>query len=224
MPGIPPVVVRESGFMYVPGHFALTDDESLDVVARRALGTVVVAGPEGFEASPLPWVLRRDRGVHLAGHVAASNPLVDCIGEGVAAIVLVDLVDGYVSPTWYPAKAEHGRVVPTWNYVTVQLHGTLTLHRDDAWVRELVTELTDQHERSMLAPWAVTDAPATYLDSMLRGIVGVELRVDRVVGKAKLSQNRSAADVAGVRAGLERVGADGLAHEMAADATEETPA
>ena len=214
--------VRESGGMYVPAHFALTDDESLDVVARRGFGTVVVAGPDGFEATPLPWVIRRDREVRLAGHVASSNPLVGRIGEGVAAIVLVDLVDGYVSPSWYPSKAEHGRVVPTWNYVTVQLHGTLTLRRDEAWVRALVTELTDLHERSMPTPWAVTDAPSAYLDSMVRAIVGVELHVDRVVGKAKLSQNRSSVDVAGVVAGLERIGASTLVHEMSARAAKES--
>ncbi len=214
--------VRESVAMYVPAHFALTDDEALDVVARRGFGTVVVAGPDGFDATPLPWVIRRDGEVRLAGHLAASNPLVGRIGDGLAAIVLIDLVDGYVSPSWYPSKAEHGRVVPTWNYVTVQLHGALTLHRDDAWVRELVTELTELHEGSMPTPWAVTDAPPAYLDAMVRAIVGVELRVDRVVGKAKLSQNRSAADALGVRAGLQHVGGDALAHEMAAHAKEES--
>jgi transcriptional regulator len=184
---------------------------------------VAVAGPDGFEATPLPWVLRRDHEVCLAGHVSVSNPLVSRIGDGVAAIVVVDLVDGYVSPSWYRSKAEHGRVVPTWNYVTVQLHGTLVLRRDPTWVRELVSELTDLHERSMPSPWDVTDAPADYLDAMLRGIVGVEVCVDRVVGKAKLSQNRSSADVGGVLAGLERIGAGALAHEMAMRVTQEEP-
>jgi transcriptional regulator len=126
-----------------------------------------------------------------------------------------------VSPSWYPSKADHGRVVPTWNYVTVHLHGTLVLHRDADWTRRVVTELTDLHERSTdrtttAEPWSVADAPATYIDSMLRGIVGVELRVERVVGKAKLSQNRTAADADGVRVGLARAGADDLVHEMAA--------
>lgn len=214
--------MRESGVVYVPAHFAISEDEALDVVARRGFGTVVVAGTDGFEATPLPWLLRREPVVRLAGHVAVSNPLVGCIGDGAAAVVLVDLVDGYVSPTWYPSKAEHGRVVPTWNYVTVQLHGTLRLQRDEAWVRELVTDLTGVHEGSMPTPWAVTDAPPTYLDSMVRAIVGVELHVERVVGKAKLSQNRSSVDSTGVRAGLEGVGAVDLAHEMARWAKEDT--
>ncbi len=210
--------------MYLPGHFAMTDEQALDAVERRGFGTVVVASDGGFEATPLPWLLRRDgASVRLAGHLAAANPLLSLIGDGVPAMVLVDVVDGYVSPSWYPSKREHGRVVPTWNYVTVQLHGTLVAHRNADWVRSVVTELTDRHERVLAEPWSVADAPDAYVQSMLRAIVGVELVVDRVIGKAKLSQNKTAADAAGVRNELAAAGSTRLADEMTAHATEEEP-
>jgi transcriptional regulator len=210
--------------MYVPGHFAMTDEQALDAVERRGFGTVVVMHEGAFEATPMPWLLRREGTGRLVGHVAAANPLVSSVGDGAPAMVLFDLVDGYVSPSWYPTKREHGRVVPTWNYVTVQVHGTLTVHRDAAWVRSLVTELTDRHEQARVEPWSVADAPEAYVQSLLRAIVGVELSIDRVVGKAKLSQNKAAGDVAGVRRGLAAEGAHALAHEMTAHAVgEDTP-
>jgi transcriptional regulator len=216
--------MRESEPMYVPGHFAMTDEQALDAVERRGFGTVVVAHDGSFEATPLPWLLRRDGTDRLVGHLAAANPLVSLVGDGVPAMVLFDLLDGYVSPSWYPSKREHGRVVPTWNYVTVHVHGTLTVHRDAGWVRALVTELTDRHELPRAEPWAVTDAPDTYVQSLLRAIVGVELTIDRVVGKAKLSQNKSTADAAGVRDALTAAGAHTLAREMTAHAVEEETA
>ena len=114
--------------------------------------------------------------------------------------------DGYVSPSWYPSKAEHGRVVPTWNYLTAQVYGRLVVHEDAEWLRALVTRLTDAPRgpahRSARGRWSVTDAPATFLDGQLRAIVGVELVISRIEAKAKLSQNRPAADQAGVLAGL----------------------
>jgi transcriptional regulator len=199
----------------------MPDDEALDVVARRGFGTVVVAGADGFEATPLPWLVRHEPDVRLVGHVAVANPIVAAVGAGTPAVVVFDLVDGYVSPSWYPSKADHGRVVPTWNYVTVHLHGRLVVRRDADWTRRVVTELTDRHERSpgrapADRPWSVSDAPAAYIDSMLRGIVGVEMVVERVAGKAKLSQNRSDTDATGVQDGLTRSGGSRLAREMAA--------
>ncbi len=114
----------------------------------------------------------------------------------------------YISPSWYAAKAEHGRVVPTWNYSSVHLTGTVTVHDDPEWVRDAVTRLTDRHEQPRAEPWAVTDAPETYVDKNLKAIVGIELTVAKVEAKAKLSQNRSEDDQAGVVAGLAADGAD----------------
>ena len=136
------------------------------------------------------------------------------LSEPVDAIVLVDGPDGYVSPSWYPSKSESGEVVPTWNYVSVHLHGRLSVVHDAEWLREMVESLTVRYESEREQPWSVDDAPADYLDRMLRGIVGVEFVVERVEGKAKLSQNRSEADRAGVIAGLRAEGADGLLDEM----------
>ena len=111
--------------------------------------------------------------------------------------------DGYVSPAWYPAKREHGRVVPTWNYVLLAVHGTLRVHDDADWTRDVVERLTRAHEGGRAEPWAVSDAPEPYIAGQLRAIVGIEVEIDHVEAKWKLSQNRSAADVAGVIAGLE---------------------
>jgi transcriptional regulator len=123
---------------------------------------------------------------------------------------MFDLVDGYVSPTWYPSKAEHHQVVPTWNYVSVHVHGSVRVVDDVHWLRDQVGRLTERFEDDMPYPWAVSDAPDDFIAKMLKGIVGLEFHVDRVEGKAKLSQNRSDADRAGVIAGLNAVGDDEL--------------
>jgi transcriptional regulator len=137
----------------------------------------------------------------LLGHVARPNDQwrAEPVGE---ALVIVRGPDAYVSPAWYAAKAEHGRVVPTWNYVTAHVYGELVVHDDPAWVEDVVRRLTAKHEAGRADPWSVDDAPPAFVAGQLRAIVGVELRITRIEGKAKLSQNRSAADRAGVVAGL----------------------
>ncbi len=125
------------------------------------------------------------------------------IGE---ALVIVRGPDAYVSPSWYASTAEHGRVVPTWNYVTAHVYGQLVIHDDPDWVDALVRRLTDRHEADSPRPWSVDDAPASFIAGQLRAIVGVELVISRVDARAKLSQNRSAADIAGVIVGLEAAG------------------
>ena len=120
----------------------------------------------------------------------------------VEALAIVRGPDAYVSPSWYPSKADHGRVVPTWNYLTAHVYGELVVHDDAAWVEDLVRRLTAKHEATTAHPWSVDDAPAGYVAGQLRAIVGLELRIARIEAKAKLSQNRSAADVDGVVAGL----------------------
>jgi transcriptional regulator len=211
--------------MHLPAYFRIDDpDECLDIVARRAAGTLVVAGVNGFEASLLPWlVCRTSNGdAVLQGHVAKGNPLVDMIVDGTPALVTFDLVDGYVSPSWYPSKSEHHRVVPTWNHVSVHVHGTVCTVRDATWLRDLVGRLTDEHEADMNEPWSVDDAPPEYVTAMLQGVVGLEVRIDRLEGKAKLSQNKNAADRAGVVRGLSAVGDDELWGAMTVYTTEET--
>ncbi|HEY0936752.1 MAG TPA: FMN-binding negative transcriptional regulator [Trebonia sp.] len=141
----------------------------------------------------------------LHGHLARNNPQWK-LGSAGEALVIVRGPDAYISPGWYAAKAEHGRVVPTWNYVTAQVYGRLVVHDDPAWTEDLVRRLTVKHEAYREYPWSVDDAPRPYIEGQLRAIVGVELEITRIEAKAKLSQNRPAADIDGVTAGLRERG------------------
>jgi len=189
--------------MYVPAHFAMNEAAVQRMLAAPGAADLVTATPSGLQATLLPFVYDPDVGEHgaLLGHLARSNDQwrAEVLGE---ALVILRGPDAYVSPGWYPSKAEHGRVVPTWNYVTVHVHGRLVVHDDPQWVDALVRRLTNQHEAERSAPWSVDDAPSAYVAGQLRAIVGVELVIARIEAKAKLSQNRPAADIDGVVAGL----------------------
>jgi transcriptional regulator len=185
--------------MYVPAHFQATAEQLRAMLADPGLVELVTPGPDGLVATPLPMLYLPgsdpdDLGV-LQGHVARNNPhwraATAATGESLA---ILRGPDAYVSPTWYPSKAEHGRVVPTWNYLAVHVHGRLVTHESADWLRDLVTRLTTVHEAAVGSSWQPTDAPAAYLDGQLRAIVGVELLISRIEAKAKLSQNRPAAD------------------------------
>lgn len=195
--------------MYIPDHFRETRPEVLhDAVRRIGFATLVTLD---LEANLLPMLLD-DAGTVLRGHVARANPVWKQ-GDGPALALFLG-PHGYVSPNWYPSKAEHGKAVPTWNYLAVQARGTLRWTHDLDQLRGLVTELTDRHESERPEPWAVSDAPAGYTDALLRAIVGFELSVESLEGKWKLSQNRDAADRIGVREGLSREGRGDLAESM----------
>lgn len=187
--------------MYVPAHFALDDDAVQAMLDRPGAAELVTCGPDGPEATLLPFVRDPARGV-LLGHFARNNDHWTRV-DGRTGLVIVRGPDSYVSPTWYASKAEHGRVVPTWNYVTAHVHGRVTVHDDVAWTTDVVRRLTELHEGGR---WRMEDAPERFVAGQLRAIVGVEVRIERVVAKAKLSQNRPAADVDGVIAGLREVG------------------
>jgi transcriptional regulator len=190
--------------VYLP-HFNRMEDAEvgafLDSVATAELVTV---GADGYPVATLMPFLRD--GDRVLMHMARGNAHWQAIEPGTPALAIVAGAQAYVSPAWYATKREHGRVVPTWNYSAVHLVGTVTVHDDPEWVRRAVTRLTDRHELPRDEPWAVTDAPATYIDKQLRAIVGLEMTVERVEAKAKLSQNRSEADRTGVVAGLRREG------------------
>ncbi len=192
--------------LYVPRFNVRDVDDVRPFVAAVGTAQLVTVGADGVpDATFLPVLWEGDR---LVGHLARANAHGRRIVEGSPALVVVTGPDTYVSPSWYAAKAEHGRVVPTWNYSTVHLRGTVRVHDDAEWVRGLVTRLTERHEGPRAEPWAVSDAPADYLEKNLRPIVGVEVVVESVEAKAKLSQNRSDADRAGVAAGLAADGRD----------------
>jgi transcriptional regulator len=189
--------------MYVPAHFAAGDAAVRDLLARSRAADLVTPTAAGLVATFLPFVHDPAVGEHgaLLGHVARNND--HWRAEPVAeSLAIVRGPDAYVSPGFYPSKAEHGRVVPTWNYVTVHVHGRLVVHDDPAWLEDVVRRLTTVHEAAEAAPWSVDDAPRPFVEGQLRAIVGVELLVTRLEAKAKLSQNRPPADVEGVVAGL----------------------
>lgn len=191
--------------LYVPRYHVMDADDVRPFVDAVGTAQLVTVGEDGLpDATFLPVLWDGDR---LVGHLARANPHWRRIVGGSAALAVVTGPDAYVSPGWYATKAEHGRVVPTWNYSVVHLRGRVLVHDDPGWVRGLVTRLTDRHESGRAEPWAVTDAPPDYIDTNLRPIVGVELVVATVEAKAKLSQNRSDEDRAGVAAGL---AADGV--------------
>ncbi len=194
--------------MYVPRFNALDDDAAIRaMVTHIGAGDLVTTGEDGYPlVTRLPVVWDGDR---LVLHIARANPHWRSIpSDGdVPALAVVTDAEAYVSPAWYATKAEHGRVVPTWNYSAVQITGRVRRFEDAEWIRRAVTMLTEQHESLRAEPWAVTDAPATYIDKQLRAIVGLEFSVERVEGKVKLSQNRSEEDRAGVVDGLRAEGA-----------------
>ncbi len=192
--------------MYLPAHFAESRPQVLaELVRRHPFGLLVTQSAAGeLAADPIPWLLdtEADGTRMLRGHVARANPVWREARGDVDSLVVFQGPQAYVSPSMYPSKAEHGKVVPTWNYIMVQARGRLQAMDDPAWTLALVTRLTQRHESARAAPWAVSDAPAEFVDAMLRAIVGVQLPVASITGKWKTSQNRSAADRAGVRAGL----------------------
>ena len=190
--------------MYVPPAFREDDLAALQATMRDArLANLVTATAEGLVATPLPLVLAAEEGPcgTLYGHLARANPHWKLPPTGDAMALFMG-PEAYVSPGWYAAKREHGRVVPTWNYVAVHAYGPAEFFEDADRLLEVVTRLTDLHERPRAEPWAVTDAPGAFVRAQLRGIVGLRLPIARLDGKRKMSQNRSAEDRAGVAAGL----------------------
>jgi transcriptional regulator len=190
--------------MYIPPAFREDDLSALHAVIRRArLANLVTATAEGLLATPLPLFLMADEGPHgtLYGHMARANPQWKQAPLG-EAMVIFQGPDAYITPSWYATKREHGKVVPTWNYVAVHAYGPAEFFDDEARLLDAVTRLTTLHESPRAQPWAVTDAPEAFIRAQLRGIVGLRLPIARIEGKRKMSQNRSAADRAGVAAGL----------------------
>lgn len=185
--------------MYNPAHFTESRPGELHRIIRaHPLGVLCTAGPQGLDANHLPFHLLDDN--TLIAHVARANPLWQTVPSGSEALVVFRGAEGYVSPSWYPSKQATHRAVPTWNYEVVHAHGVLTVRDDEKFVRGVVARLTRTHEAGQPQPWKMGDAPADYLDQMLRAIVGIELRITRLEGKRKLSQNRDAADHDGVMA------------------------
>ena len=191
--------------MYLPSAFRQDDLAELHAQMQASpFALLTSAGAAGVQASHLPLLLAPDEGEFgtLYGHFARANPHWRDLQDGAEALAVFSGPDAYISPGWYPAKAEHGKVVPTWNYIAVHARGPVELIEEPERLLQIVSRLSDQHESGRERPWAVSDAPREYIDSMLRAIVGFALPIRRLEGKWKLGQNRSAADQAGVRDGL----------------------
>lgn len=207
--------------MYTPAHFRETRVEALrGLIQTHPFATVVTHTDGELTANHLPFELV-DGVLH--GHVARGNELARL--DGVEVLLVFHGPDGYVSPNWYPSKHETGREVPTWNYAVVHVHGRLRVVNDAAWLRRLLETLTDRHEAAQPQPWKVGDAPEDHIEKSLRAIVGLEVAIERIEGKFKLSQNHPARNRAGVIAGLRERGdtGDGELAELMARQQESNP-
>ncbi|MFI5712876.1 FMN-binding negative transcriptional regulator [Kribbella sp. NPDC051620] len=193
--------------MYVPKRFAADESVVRDLLVGHGAGDLVTSTADGLLATLLPFIYDPSVGEQgaLLGHLARNNPQwkTPVLGE---ALAIITGPDAYISPSAYASKQEHGRVVPTWNYVIAHVYGELVIHDDPAWLDGLVRRLTGKHEAQFTEQWSVDDAPEAYVAGQLRAIVGVELVISRIEAKAKLSQNRSGADIDGVVESLEARG------------------
>lgn len=202
--------------MYVPAHFAADEADALIArISRRAAAILVTTGADGTPyATHLP-VLWDPEAKVVRGHIARANP--HWRMDASRALIVLAGSEAYVSPSWYPSKAEDGKAVPTWNYEAVHISGAISWCHEPEWLEDLVRALSNAHEAHRTTPWRLEDAPRAYIDALLRAIVGVEIKADRVEAKRKLSQNKSAADFSGVASGLDReseAGAAGVAALM----------
>ncbi len=189
--------------MYEPPHFKVEDRETLRAfIGAHPLGLLVMAKDGCLNADAVPFLFEPSQPVgRLRAHVARANP-VWREADGREALVVFQGPDHYVSPGWYPSKAQHGKVVPTWNYTMVQARGVVHVRDFRDWVRSQIGDLTAEHERALQHPWRVEDAPASYMDAQMAAIVGIEIELTELKGKFKLSQNRPIQDRDGVAAAL----------------------
>ncbi|MBM4418483.1 MAG: FMN-binding negative transcriptional regulator [Chloroflexi bacterium] len=195
--------------MYLPAHFREERPDVLrTLIQRHPLGTIITFGASGLSANLVPFTLAEAADpaapMVLRCHVARANPQIADLSAGAECLVLFQGPEAYISPAWYATKAATGRVVPTWNYAMVQARGVPRLIDDPVWIMAQIEALTGEHESPRPEPWAVADAPSSFVEGMLRAIVGVEIAVTRCEGKWKTSQNRPVEDRRGVVAGLER--------------------
>lgn len=203
--------------MYVPPHFDEPRAEELHrLMAASPLGALVTCGRGGLDANHLPFEFDAAAGPHgtLHAHVARANPVWQEVADGDAVLVIFRAEQGYISPNWYPSKHETHKLVPTWNYRVVHVHGTIAIRDDERYVRGVVARLTRRHEATQPRPWKMSDAPPGHIDAMLRNIVGIEVQITRLVGKFKLSQNRELRDRQGAGDALLREGDEALGQAM----------
>lgn len=197
--------------MYIPSHFEESRIDILyDLIRTHPLATLVTMSAGGINANHIPLHLSVEPGGKniLRGHVARANPIWSDLVGNVEALAIFHGPNTYISPSWYPAKQEHGKAVPTWNYTAVHAYGTLRIIDNPAWLRSQLEMLTAQHEAAFDTPWRIDDAPPEFIDRMLGAIVGIEIAITKLSGKWKVSQNQPAANREGVIQGLQGNGSD----------------
>ena len=190
--------------MFMPDHFRVEDVAEMHALMRaHPFAALVSMTPSGLYGTHLPTVLKNE-GTNgtIECHLARANPHWKDLAKGEEAMMIFQGADGYITPNWYATKAATGKAVPTWNYAIVHAYGRPAIMNDKDWLRRHVTELSDQQERSEAHPWKVSDAPESYVDVMLRGIVGFRFEITRLEGKSKMSQNHETQDRLGVIDGL----------------------
>jgi transcriptional regulator len=178
--------------MYIRQDHQLNELDAMHaLVDAHALGAWVLQAEDGLVANHLPFLLERGKGPHgtLIGHVARANPVWQSLGAGLPSLVMFQGPQAYITPNWMSGKREHGKVVPTWDYAVVHVHGVARAVEDPAWLMYMLERLTQAQEASQPAPWAIGDAPPAYIDKLRRAIVGIEIRIDRIEGKRKASQD-----------------------------------
>ena len=203
--------------MYIPAHFLIQNPQDLHTILRdHPLGALVTSGPDGLDANHIPFEFDPSQGPHglLTAHVARANPVWQQCQQGADVLVIFRGNESYISPNWYPSKHETHRQVPTWNYEVVHVHGRLTVMDEEKFVRRVVARLTREHEASEPRPWKMGDSPPEYIAQMLKAVVGIQVEIQRIEGKAKLSQNREARDRLNAADTLLGKGAEALGKAM----------
>lgn len=193
--------------MYTPKYHALTDMAAMRThIAEHPLGAWVCTAQSQLMANHIPFVLDVQHGANgrLLGHVSRANPVWRGLAGGAPSVVMFMGPNAYITPSWYPGKHQHGKVVPTWNYVTVHAHGTARAIEDTEWILDVINRLTDAQESRRDTPWKVSDAPSAYIDQMLRAVVGIEITIERLQGRLKVSQDEDEQDRWGTVEGLRR--------------------
>jgi transcriptional regulator len=207
--------------MYLPADFNEPRVENLHAcIVQHPFGMLITHGKSGLDANHIPFELAANEGERgvLRAHVARANPVWQDIADGDEVLVVFRAGDAYISPNWYPSKHESHKQVPTWNYIVVHAYGRISIHDDERYVRGVVARLTRAHEASQPEPWKMSDAPADYIDTMLKSIVGLQIDITRLIGKSKLGQNKASRDIRGAAVALKARGNDAIGDAMLTEA------
>lgn len=198
--------------MYIPRHFKANDEVVQEFLSHIESGHVVSNSEKGLISTLIPLIYNQETHAFL-GHIAKQNDQASLATNQEALLISV-LNETYISPNWYASKAEHHKVVPTWDYMLIHAYGELVIHNDADWILKQVTRLTNRFEKDQPKPWSVDQAPIDYVEGQIRAIVGIELKLSRIEVSFKMSQNKSEADLDGVIAGLTKAGKSAIAAEI----------